>query len=99
MKYLYKVNQMGDVLGLYDGTGKLVVKYRYDAWGKVKEIENNNGQTITNAESIGMRNPFRYRSYYYDTDTGWYYLACFHISFSFPFFLYHYTNVPAYRFL
>ena len=74
VKYLYKVNQMGDVLGLYDGTGKLVVKYRYDAWGKVKEIENNNGQTITNAESIGMRNPFRYRSYYYDTDTGWYYL-------------------------
>ena len=74
VKYLYKVNQMGDVLGLYDGTGKLVVKYRYDAWGKVKEQTDGSGKAITNAESIGMRNPFRYRSYYYDTDTGWYYL-------------------------
>lgn len=44
-RYLYKVNQMGDVLGLYDTTGKLAVKYR-------------------DAQS------FRYRSYYYDTDTG-----------------------------
>lgn len=69
-----KVNQMGDVLGLYNTTGTQVVRYRYDAWGKLLEIENNNGQTITNAENIGMRNPFRYRGYYYDTDTGFYYL-------------------------
>ena len=73
-KYLYKVNQMGDVLGLYNTAGALVVKYRYDAWGKLLEIKNNNGLAITDPENVGLRNPFRYRGYYYDADTGFYYL-------------------------
>ena len=37
--------------------------YSYDAWGKV-----------TASGSIGQINPIRYRGYYYDTDTGFYYL-------------------------
>ena len=38
-------------------------RYTYDAWGKV-----------TISSSIGQTNPIRYRGYYYDTDTGFYYL-------------------------
>ena len=73
-KYLYKVNQMGDVLGLYNTAGALVVKYRYDAWGKLLEVKTGNGTVITDPENVGLRNPFRYRGYYYDADTGFYYL-------------------------
>ena len=72
--YLYKVNQFGDVLGLYNTSGTLVVKYLYDPWGKLMRVTDQNGNTITDAESVALRNPFRYRGYYYDTDTGWYYL-------------------------
>jgi len=30
--------------------------------------------TGTLASTVGAYNPFRYRSYYYDTETDWYYL-------------------------
>ena len=43
-----------------------MVEYSYDAWGN-HTIKAYN-KTIANA------NPFRYRSYFYDTDTGLYYL-------------------------
>ena len=33
-----------------------------------------NGQEIGDAAHIGNKNPFRYRSYYFDTETGLYYL-------------------------
>ena len=48
--------------------GEKVVTYRYDAWGNILSI------TGTLASTIGNANPFRYRGYYYDTDTGFYYL-------------------------
>ncbi len=38
-------------------------------------ITDNNGNTITNNNHIGLINPFRYRSYYYDTETKLYYLS------------------------
>ena len=44
-------------------SGTVVANYTYDAWGKV-----------TGSGSIGQINPIRYRGYYYDTDTGFYYL-------------------------
>ena len=49
-----------------DSSGEIVVEYSYDAWGN-HTIKAYN-KTIANA------NPFRYRSYFYDTDTGLYYL-------------------------
>jgi RHS repeat-associated protein len=56
----------GDVTRIYNmHTGAFVGEYVYDAWGKIIYQTNN---TITNA------NPFRYRSYYYDTESGFYYL-------------------------
>ena len=50
-----------------------MVKYIYDAWGNHAVIDAN-GQDIVNMQHIGNLNPFRYRSYYYDTETGLYYL-------------------------
>ena len=67
--YYYIYNLQGDVIALADAsTGKLVVTYTYDAWGKLVKLED------TTANSVGTQNPFRYRGYYYDSETGLYYL-------------------------
>ena len=51
----------------------MVVQYWYDAWGNHKVVSAN-GTTITSSTHIGNVNPFRYRGYYYDTETGLYFL-------------------------
>ena len=67
--YYYIYNVQGDVIALADAsTGKLAVTYTYDAWGKLVELKD------TTANSVGTQNPFRYRGYYYDTETSLYYL-------------------------
>ena len=67
--YYYIYNLQGDVIALADAsTGKLVVTYTYDAWGKLVKLED------STANSVGTLNPFRYRGYYYDTETSLYYL-------------------------
>ena len=58
----------GDIIGIYDSTGTVVVRYTYDAWGKLISIT---GQL---ANTVGVKNPLRYRGYYYDTEIGLYYL-------------------------
>ena len=50
-----------------------MVKYIYDAWGNHKDVDNN-GNEITDTAHIGNINPYRYRGYYFDTETGLYYL-------------------------
>ena len=64
---LFTKNLQGDILNIYDTSGNCVASYTYNAWGE---------QTVTNYTSanIGNINPFRYRGYYYDTETGFYYL-------------------------
>ena len=66
--YYYQYNLQGDVTGIYDSNGQLVVEYTYDEWGKVLSI------TGTLADTVGQINPIRYRGYYYDNETGFYYL-------------------------
>ena len=86
-EYTYKKNIQGDIIGIYDSNNVLICKYIYDAWGNHKTlILSNNGEYIdisstsdyTNINNnyifIATINPFRYRSYYFDTDTGLYYL-------------------------
>ena len=51
-----------------------ITKYEYDAWGNVQSITDQNGNAITSETYIGNLNPFRYRGYYYDTESGFYYL-------------------------
>ena len=66
--YTYIHYLQGDVVGLLDNAGALVVEYRYDAWGKVISTTGSLDATL------GKRNPFRYRGYVYDEETGLYYL-------------------------
>ena len=73
IQYLYITNQNGDVIGIADAKGTPLVKYVYDEWGKLLEIytaEEGNEEQLALAEA----NPLRYRGYYYDTETGYYYL-------------------------
>ena len=72
--YLFEKNLQGDVIGIVDSKGDKVVTYEYDAWGKVLSIKDQNGNEISNQNHVGIINPFRYRGYYYDNETGLYYL-------------------------
>ena len=52
---------------------QVVARYIYDAWGKHKVL-NPNWTENTSSSFIGNINPYRYRSYYYDTDLKMYWL-------------------------
>ena len=58
---------------LIDSNGNIVVEYVYDAWGN-HAVLSANGADLTDATHIGNLNPFRYRGYFYDVETGLYYL-------------------------
>ena len=66
--YYVTTNLQGDVLGIYTGGGVLLASYEYDAWGNCTVTSHNANFTI------GNDNPIRYRGYYYDSETGLYYL-------------------------
>ena len=66
--YYYITNVQGDVTGILNSDGALVVSYTYDAWG------NQLSCTGDDAATLGTYNPLRYRSYTYDQETGLYYL-------------------------
>ncbi len=67
-EYYYIRNLQGDIIGLIDKIGTEVVSYTYDTWGKLISIEGSLKDTV------GVKNPYRYRGYRYDTETGLYYL-------------------------
>jgi prepilin-type N-terminal cleavage/methylation domain-containing protein len=68
LDYFYLRNGQNDITGILDSTGAQVVSYVYDTWGKLVSI------TGSLASTIGALNPYRYRGYRYDTETGLYYL-------------------------
>jgi RHS repeat-associated protein len=64
--YYYTKNLLGDITGIYGADGIKYAAYEYDAWGN---------HTVTlDVNGIGTINPFRYRGYYFDVETGLYYL-------------------------
>lgn len=65
-QYYYVKNGQGDIVGIVDSSGETVVTYSYDSWGNPVNVEGNT--------SLAAANPFRYRGYYYDTESGLYYL-------------------------
>lgn len=71
--YYYKKDLLGNVIEILDITGTTVVKYVYDAWGNHKVL-NPDGTENTSTLFIGNINPIRYRSYYFDTEIGLYFL-------------------------
>ncbi|WP_411681918.1 DNRLRE domain-containing protein [Clostridium thailandense] len=75
VEYYYIRNGQGDIIGLFDNTTTQVVKYVYDTWGKLISIKDANGVDVTNNTAhVGYKNPYRYRGYRYDNETGLYYL-------------------------
>ena len=69
----YRKDAQANIVELLDTNGDPVVKYKYDARGNCKVL-NASGVEITDDTHIGVLNPFRYRSYYYDTETNLYFL-------------------------
>ena len=72
--YYYKKNAFDDIICIYDSNYKEVCTYSYDAYGNILSIKDSTGKDITDTSNVALINPFRYRSYYYDTETGLYYL-------------------------
>ncbi|QVK19282.1 DNRLRE domain-containing protein [Mycoplasmatota bacterium] len=67
-EYWYMRNLQGDIIALLDNNGTQVVKYTYDAWGNKIDTYDNSGI------DLAKLNPYCYRGYRYDEETGWYYL-------------------------
>ena len=72
--YYYIKNMAEDIIGITDSNFNKLCSYEYDSWGKIISIKDNDGNIITDASHIGLINPYRYRSYYYDSETKLYYL-------------------------
>ena len=87
--YLYRKDGQGNICALIDSSGNIVVQYKYDAWGnhaalywnKVNDKEQYSevdvaafDENYAHNKTLAELNPFRYRGYYYDTETGLYYL-------------------------
>ena len=68
-EYYYIRNGQNDITGILDTSGSEVVSYSYDTWGKLLGI------TGSLADTVGVKNPYRYRGYRYDTETGLFYLG------------------------
>ena len=74
-KYWYDKNLQGDITAIRNASGTLVAQYEYDAWGNHRQITDGSGNDVSdNPNHIANINPFRYRGYYFDVETGWYYL-------------------------
>jgi RHS repeat-associated core domain len=72
--YYFVKNIQGDIIELVDEEFNVVATYEYDAWGNVLSVKDSSGNNVTSSTHIGNINPFRYRGYYYDTETKLYYL-------------------------
>ncbi len=74
--YFYIKNVQGDVVAIMGEDGTIWATYNYDAWGNILSIIDYAGYDATDTPSdIGNINPIRYRGYYYDNETGFYYLG------------------------
>ena len=71
--YFYKYDLLGNINYLIDSNGNIIVKYKYDSYGNHKIFDNNDNE-ISDEHNIGYINPIRYKGYYYDNETGLYYL-------------------------
>ena len=73
--YYYMKNNQDDIIGILDSNYNVVARYKYDSWGNIISVtDENNNDVSNNNEHIANINPYRYRSYYYDKETKLYYL-------------------------
>ena len=68
--YSYIHNILGDVVGIVDSSGNVVVEYKYDVWGRYLAVE----CMAVAYDVLAELNPFRYREYMWDGTIGLYYL-------------------------
>ena len=67
-------NLQGDVIALVNYQGNVIARYAYNVWGDLVSVTDANGNYISSATHIANLNPFRYRGYMYDEESGFYYL-------------------------
>ena len=67
--YYYLRNAQNDIVKIIDNSGSTVVEYCYDSWGKLLSTSG------SLASTLGKNNPFRYRGYVFDEETGFYYVS------------------------
>lgn len=73
--YTYVKNLQGDVEKILDDTGTVAAQYEYNAFGKLLRVLDGDANDVSGQpEHIANQNPIRYRGYYYDRETGYYYL-------------------------
>ena len=63
--YMFVKDARNNVVAILDNGGE-VAAYEYDAWGSCKVVKDTDG--------IGTLNPIRWKSQYYDSDSGFYYI-------------------------
>ena len=71
--FYFEKNLPGDIIAVYNASGEKIGSYTYDAWGTCTVTVVSESTTLEK-NVVRSYNPFRYRGYYYDTETGLYYL-------------------------
>lgn len=67
--YYYLHNGQNDIIGLIDSQGIQVVSYQYNSWGRPINM------TDVSHDGVGSKNPFRYKEYFWEEETGLYYVG------------------------
>ncbi len=74
--YYYVRNLQGDIVKIVKQDGSIAATYTYDAWGKILSIKDGSNVNVPASKPfhVANLNPYRYRGYIYDNETGLYYL-------------------------
>ncbi len=75
VRYFYRTNAQGDVKQIVDKDNNVIAYYDYDAWGGQIAVYDGNDKPVSGDSHFANVNPFRYRGYIYDTETGFYYVS------------------------
>lgn len=70
--YLFVRDALNNITAITHRNKRIVARYKYDTWGNCT-VYNEDGEIDTDPISIGNVNPFRWKSLYYDTESGLYY--------------------------
>jgi len=68
--YFYIKNELGIIVTVMDINKDIIGRYEYDSYGYIEKIIQNDNDTY----DIMYKNPIRYKTYYYDTESDMYYL-------------------------
>ena len=63
------------MIAIANANGSIIGTYTYDAWGYIYAMHGTSSMPVyDDSDEIVAINPIRYRGYYYDKETGLYYL-------------------------